>query len=75
MTSTSLRPSCISLPFCSQLEEDVAQQQKEEQQGTSLQTFPDSNLFFVDKVQLPALVLQQLRLLFVSALLFSIVFL
>lgn len=75
MTSTSLLPSCFSLSFCFQLEEDIAQQQKEEQQGTQLQTFLDSNLFFVDKVQVTALVLQQLRLLHVSALLFSILFL
>ena len=34
----------------SQLEEDVTRHQKEEQEGTALQTFPDSNLFFVDKV-------------------------
>jgi len=33
-----------------QLEEDISQQQKEEQQGTALQSFSDSNLFFVDKV-------------------------
>ncbi|DBB13072.1 TPA: nop53 (60S ribosomal biogenesis) [Trebouxia sp. C0006] len=32
-----------------QLEEDVTRHQKEEQEGTALQTFPDSNLFFVDK--------------------------
>ncbi|KAL3150284.1 nop53 (60S ribosomal biogenesis) [Trebouxia sp. C0010 RCD-2024] len=32
-----------------QLEEDVAQQQREEQQGTALQTLTDTNLFFVDK--------------------------
>jgi len=33
-----------------QLEEDLTKHQKEEQEGTALQTFPDSNLFFVDKV-------------------------
>ncbi len=33
-----------------QLEEDLTRHQKEEQEGTALQTFPDSNLFFVDKV-------------------------
>ncbi|DBA78810.1 hypothetical protein WJX77_011316 [Trebouxia sp. C0004] len=32
-----------------QLEEDLTRHQKEEQEGTALQTFPDSNLFFVDK--------------------------
>ena len=33
-----------------QLEQDIARQQKEEQQGTALQTLPDSNIFFLDKV-------------------------
>ncbi|KAL0021434.1 hypothetical protein WJX79_008815 [Trebouxia sp. C0005] len=32
-----------------QLEEDLTRHQKEEQEGTALQTFSDSNLFFVDK--------------------------
>lgn len=32
-----------------QLEEDLTRHQKEKQEGTALQTFPDSNLFFVDK--------------------------
>ena len=33
-----------------QLEQDIARQQKEEQQGTALQVLPDSNIFFLDKV-------------------------
>lgn len=37
-----------------QLEQDLTTNQKEEQQGTALQHFGDSALFFVDKVTLQA---------------------
>ena len=52
-TRTTHKSSQICNHICLlilQLEEDLTRHQKEEQEGTALQTFPDSNLFFVDKV-------------------------
>lgn len=52
-----------------QLEEDLTRHQKEEQEGTALQTFSDSNLFFVDKVAgLHVLLLLQAHTLYITLL-------
>ena len=42
----------VSIYCVLQLEKDLTASQKEEQQGTALQHFVDSDLFFVDKVTL-----------------------
>ena len=48
----SLFKLSVSIAYVLQLEKAVSEVQKEEQHGTALQHFVDSDLFFVDKVTL-----------------------